>query len=230
MLLRRAAKHAKPPKPTDGTLHVPPAGTVVSVELSDADRVWRSRVEEQQGRRLAVVAPLDAAGEPVRPGRRVTVTLAWPSKLGHLEAIAEVVGLEEGDAPLWRLDVRTSELSQRRSAFRLDVQQPLALVVLEGDLAAAGELEATTRNLSEGGFACELHSKLDLDADLPVAVTLRLPVGTISGNGRVVRAVDTISGGVEIGVAFEGLDEYEAERLRQWVFEEQLNRRAAGLR
>lgn len=218
MLLRRSRARS------EARLHVPTEGTVVALEVIEMNRVWRSRVEEQDGAELIVVAPGGAMVEPVMPASGTAVTVGWPSKLGYLEAEGTVSRTDAGTNPTWTVKVRTSELSQRRSAYRLEATLPVAFEVEE-----LGELSATTRNLSEGGLAIELPDRHELGNGEHVGVSVELPDGSVDGRGRIVRSAPMVPDGLEVFVAFEGLPEDDAERLRQYVFEEQLTRRASGL-
>jgi c-di-GMP-binding flagellar brake protein YcgR len=218
MLRRRS--HPRP----DGKLHVPAVGTIVALELEHVDRVWRSRVEVQQGARLVVAAPGTFGGDAVVPQRGQQVTIGWPSKLGYLEAEANVLSTEDGADPSWTIEVHTSELSQRRSAYRLETKLEVTIVFEE-----LGSLAATTRNISEGGLALELPDRYEVAGGEHVRVSLRLPDGTVNGRARIVRSAPMVPEGLEVVVAFEGLEDAEAEHLRQFVFEEQLTRRSAGV-
>lgn len=218
MLRRRS--HPRP----DGKLHVPAVGTVVALELEGVDRVWRSRVEVQQGARLVVAAPGTFGGDAVTPKRGQQVTVGWPSKLGYLEAEANVLSTEDGADPTWIVEVHTSELSQRRSAYRLDAK--LEVTVTFDEL---GSVTATTRNVSEGGLAIEFPERYEVANGEHVRVSLRLPDGTVAGHAHIVRSAPMVPEGLELVVAFDGLEDDEAEHLRQFVFDEQLTRRSAGV-
>ncbi|GGI05090.1 hypothetical protein GCM10011354_12360 [Egicoccus halophilus] len=213
------------PPPHEEPLRVPIEGTIVALELVDVDRVWRSRVEVQQGRELVVIAPTRPMGPPILPEPGRGVVVGWPSAWGYLEAQARLTRADAGDIATWVLDVERSALSQRRAAFRLDARLALTITV-----DRVGEVPATTRNLSEGGLACELPLRHELDAGTPLGFALQLPDGRLVGQGMVIRAVRMVPDGTELGIAFDELDPAEAERLRQYVFEEQLARRASGLR
>ncbi|HSK22736.1 MAG TPA: PilZ domain-containing protein [Egicoccus sp.] len=199
-------------------------GTVVALELEHVDRVWRSRVEEQQGARLVVAAPGTFGGDAVAPKRGQQVTVGWPSKLGYLEAEASVLSTDDGPDASWTVQVHTSELSQRRSAYRLEAKLEVTIAFEE-----LGSLGATTRNVSEGGLAIELPDRYEVASGEQVRVSLRLPDGIVNGRARIVRSAPMVPDGLEVVVAFEDLDEGEAEQLRQFVFDEQLTRRSAGV-
>jgi len=223
MLRKRSTPTAA--TPADDALRVPTVGTVVAVELDGVDRVWRSRVEDQRAAQLVLVAPTRPMGPPILPDPGRTVVVGWPSELGYLEAEAELTATSDADIATWTVSVRRSALSQRRAAFRLDTRLAVQLGEHEPD-----ELTATTRNLSEGGLACEVAGRAALETGTRVAMRLELPDGEVDVGGRVVRAVALVPEGLEVGVAFENVDTSVVERLRQYVFEEQLSRRAQGIR
>lgn len=218
-MLRRRSR-ARP----EARLHVPTAGTVVALEVVEMDRVWRSRVEDQNAAELVVLAPGGQMVEAVMPEPGTAVTIGWPSTIGYLEAEGTLSRTEFGDVATWTVQIRTSELSQRRSAYRLEANLPVAFEVEE-----LGGLSATTRNLSEGGLAIELPNRYELANGERVGVTVELPDGNVDGRGRIVRSAPMVPDGLEVVVAFEGLADEDAERLRQYVFEEQLTRRANGV-
>lgn len=209
---------------SEGTLHVPAVGTVVALELEGVDRVWRSRVDLQEGARLVVAAPGTFGGDAVSPKKGQQVTVGWPSKLGYLEAEASMVSTADGDEPSWTVQVHTSELSQRRSAYRLDAK--LQVTVRFEEL---GSVTAMTRNVSEGGLAIEFPDRYEVANGEHVRVSLRLPGGTVEGHAHIVRSAPMVPDGLELVVAFDGLEDEEAEHLRQYVFDEQLTRRSAGV-
>lgn len=209
---------------SDGKLHVPAEGTVVALELDDVDRVWRSRVEVQQGARLVLAAPGVFGGQVVTPKKGQQVTVGWPSKLGYLEAEAQVLSLTAGEDPTWTVEVHTSELSQRRSAYRLDAKLQVTVTFEE-----LGSVTAMTRNVSEGGLAIEFPERYEVANGEHVWVDLRLPDGRVDGHAHIVRSAPMVPDGLELVVAFDGLEDDQAEHLRQYVFDEQLTRRSAGV-
>lgn len=218
-MLRRRSR----PRP-EGKLHVPAEGTVVALELEHVDRVWRSRIEVQQGARLVVAAPGTFGGSAVVPKKGQQVTIGWPSKLGYLEAEASVLSTVDGEEPSWTVEVHTSELSQRRSAYRLEAKLQVTITFEE-----LGTLSATTRNVAEGGLAIELPERYELANGEQVRVSVELPDGRVQGMAYIVRSAPMVPDGIEVVVAFRDLDEIEAEHLRQFVFDEQLTRRSAGV-
>lgn len=220
MLLRRRPK--APSSRPSTAIHVPRPGTVVALELVDVDRVWRSQVEEQQGARLVVLAPHRPGGPAILPEAGRSVTVGWPTQIGYLEADAVVSSTQDGEFATWTLSVSDSALSQRRSAYRLETQLPASIFA-----ETVGQISGHTRNISEGGVACQIPGRHDVDRGDPVGVHVELPDGQIQVRGRVVRSAAMVPDGTEVVVAFEAVPDPVAERLRQHVFEQQLAQRAA---
>ncbi|MFA9445517.1 PilZ domain-containing protein [Egicoccus sp. AB-alg6-2] len=218
MRLRRANRTAAAPA---ATLQVPRQGTVVALELVDVDRVWRSQVDDQQGATLVVLAPSRPKGPPILPDVGRAVTVGWPTPVGYLEAEAVLTATTDGKFATWTLEVSRSALSQRRSAYRLDARLQVTLAT-----EAYGALTAVSRNIAEGGVACELPGRQDFEVGERMHVSVHLPEIEVASRGRVVRSAAMVPDGSEVVLAFEDLPEESAEPLRQFVFEQQLARRA----
>jgi c-di-GMP-binding flagellar brake protein YcgR len=213
-------------------LPLPAVGTVVHVSLGDGAPTWKTRVEWVGETSMCVVAPLRSAGEPLAMANAQPLEVVWSNERGILQASGSLRAIEHDVVDLLVLDVVRVERSQRREAFRLPLVVPITLRI--GARSVAGE----TRDLSETGVRCRVASRggpelLD-DVEVALAIADQPPLVLI---GRVVRAraltrtpAQIASEGpaqaqTELGIALLDPDPGVTDRLRRYVFDEQLRRR-----
>lgn len=191
--------------------------------MTDRDRRWTTRIEDSSRRALVVVAPLRDDGLPFPLQPRTPLTVGWPTDTGFFVAVCTLRGLGEDVVATWILDVARIERQQRRSAYRLPLSAPLTL------RSGTGEIEGRTCDVSEGGLRCiqprrsapELGDAIHLEVALP-------DEEPIVARAKVVRAREVSVTEVDLGLAFVVIDAEDGERLRRFIFEEQLRRRSAG--
>ena len=211
---KRATRTAQPPP-------LPADGTIVDVVMADRDRHWLTRVEATADRTMCVVAPLREDGElfPLQPGTPLFV--GWPTEVGFLKATCTLRGRGEEVIATWMLDVVRVERQQRRSSYRLELSAPVMLGLL--GRAAQGRI----CDVSEGGLRCSQLRRSAPDLGETVDLELRLPdEPPVVARATVVRQHETSATQVELGLRFVVIDAEDVERLRRFIFEEQLRRRA----
>lgn len=185
-----------------------------------------SRLEDVQDANLVVSAPstptipilFSDVGEPV--------VIQWTTHRGICDVTGTVVAVERKPLPLWfvRADKKPT-LHQRRQFARLAVTLPIVLVDAEGR-----QMRVVTVDFSEGGMSCALpagesvHPGDRLEAFILVDLLF-------STTAVVVRNQTSANGVTTASFRFEGLDRRDADRVRRFIFSEQLRRRAgAGTR
>lgn len=215
----RAASRERPPLPAGGTL--------VAVEVGGLAAPATTRVESVDGWQLTVVAPTRRSGQAVAVAPATPVAVEWGDQAGWWRAATSVAGIDQDVVTVWRLATERVERWQRRRAFRLETVVPVVL------RAAGRSLETATRDLSEGGLRCRVPAELAPSDGELLAVDLRLPGehgGQLDGvPARVVRVEWDHTPYAELGLALQPGEQPElsevVERLRRYVFEEQLEQR-----
>lgn len=211
---------------------LPTPGTVVTVAAGDTDRTWTTRVEHRQGSTLIVVAPTFARGVPVDAVPGTPIVLGWTAEDGYLEADAVLTDHAIDVVLTWEVDASRVRRQQRRAAFRLPVALPIAVLpepVAQRPVAAEeGQAAGRTRDLSEVGIRCVLPADDAPGAGDRVQVSVGLPGEDepVLARAEVVWVREPLGREVEVGLAFVDADEERADRLRRFVFAEQLERRA----
>jgi hypothetical protein len=198
-------------------------GTVVELTVEGVQRTWRTRLEQLDGTRVLVVAPTRGDGSEylVEPGRGVALSWAVEGALLQAEGYAEG-GDVDVVARWWVRIVRVTRL-QRRDAYRLRVARPVTLLV-EGD-----HLSGVTSDLSEGGALVVVPAPLDAVPGQSVRVRLTLAADEeLLLDADVVRLADGPDGSTGLGLRFRDLDAELSDRVRRFVLDEQLRRRAGG--
>jgi hypothetical protein len=158
-----------------------------------------SRVEDRRGNRLAVAVPQDP--DAARPVGRPTefVALRWTTGRG-------VAMLEAGGEPT---------LFQRRRFARVPVVLPGRAV------GRRGGWSITILDVSEGGIRCLASQRVPFDPGEPVEVSFDAGGQLFTARAEVVRWA-VAPGGVTIVFRFDELPRGEADRLRRFVFRQEL--------
>jgi c-di-GMP-binding flagellar brake protein YcgR len=205
---------------------LPAVGTVVEVAQPDRGVRRRSRVEHVAAMQVWVVAPLHPAGEawPLEPGTALELT--WATERGVRTAHGALDRVEQDTVAVWVVTVARVEETQRREAYRLDLALPAHVV------GSSFEVAGTLRDLSETGVRLRLPASTGLALGDEIRVEVELgSEGAVGHRGRVVRLRTGTPNGelghdeLEAGVRLLQLEREDVERLRRFVFEEQLRRR-----
>lgn len=218
----RRTKRATAVTPTD-RLPLPADGKVVEVAMVERDHRWLTRVEWSHGDVLCVIAPLRDDGEPypLQPGEALTV--GWSTEVGYLVALGALRGYGQDVIATWGIGVSRVEQQQRRSAFRLPLSTPVKV------RGSSTEITGRTSDVSEGGLRCTQPRRNAPELGETVHVELELPgEESVIARAKVVRHREVDATNVDIGLAFVVIDAEETERIRRFIFEEQLRRRSVG--
>lgn len=208
---------------------LPSPGTVVTISGGQLPGTWTSRVEYREGTAVVVVAPTQTRGEPVDAPPGTPIVIGWASEQGYLEADGVLTDTAVDVVLTWEVDASHVRRRQRRAAFRLPVALPIAVVAGLGDQGrrAAPVLEGETRDVSEVGVRVLLPRRDAPAVGDHVEITVRMPdQEPLESVAEVVwsRKYDVEAN--EVGLMFVDDNEHRAERLRRFVFAEQLERRA----
>ena len=176
-----------------------------------------TRVEDRRGERLVVAVP-QAPGEPM-PLRRPDdwVALRWTSArgIGMVEATV-VAATRAGIVPTWELVSRGEPaLFQRRRYARVPVVLPGRAV------GRRGAWGLTILDLAEGGIRCLASQVAPFDPGEPVEVSFDVDGSLLTVSATVVRW-GLAPGGVTIVFRFLDLPRPDADRLRRFVFRQEL--------
>jgi hypothetical protein len=176
-----------------------------------------SRVEDRRGDRLVVAVPQDPAG--LRPVRRPEewVALRWtsPRGIGMVEATV-TKSTRAGIVPTWELVGRGQPaLFQRRRYARVPVVLPGRAV------GRRGAWGLTILDEAEGGVRCLASQVAPFDPGEPVEVSFDADGLPLTARAEVVRW-GLAPGGVTIVFRFTGLPRNDADRLRRFVFRQEL--------
>ena len=176
-----------------------------------------SRIEDRWGDRLVVAVPQDPVeARPVnRPADWVAVRWTHPRGIGMLEATV-TAATRAGIVPTWELVARGQPaLFQRRRYARVPV-------VLPGRATGRrGAWGLTILDVAEGGIRCLAPQVAPFDPGEPVEVSFDVDGLDLTVRAEVVRWA-LAPGGVTIVFRFVDLPRPEADRLRRFVFRQEL--------
>jgi hypothetical protein len=226
--------------------------TVVDVIASSRTDALMSWVEEVRADELVVTVPRDRSQRPVNleTGERVEMVWKGPEDLRALPV--ELVAVEKGQEPSWRLrPVGPAGRGQRRAAVRTPIV--LSVQIVKGELALSG----VTTDLSEGGLRCLLEQPEQPSGDsagqagpadpakTADAVKAAAPAGFGSGDvvevsasldgtaltcqAEVVRRHHRNDARTELSLRFIGLSEFLQDVIRRHVFATLRDLRLRGL-
>jgi len=176
-----------------------------------------SRVEDRRGSVLVVAVPQDP--DELRPVGRPTdwVALRWtgPRGVGMVEATV-AAATRAGLVPTWELVGRGQPaLFQRRRYARVPVVLPGRAV------GRRGAWGLTILDLAEGGIRCLASQLAPFDPGEAVEVSFEVDGFVVTTAGEVVRW-GLAPGGVTIVFRFIDLPRADADRLRRFVFRQEL--------
>jgi hypothetical protein len=176
-----------------------------------------SRVEDRRGDVLVVAVPQDPDElEPVhRPADWVALRWTSPRGIGMVEAAVTAV-TRAGIVPAWELVARgRPALFQRRRYARVPVVLPGRAV------GRRGAWGLTILDVAEGGIRCLAPQLAPFDPGEAVEVSFDVDGSVLTTRAEVVRW-GLAPGGVTIVFRFSDLPRSDADRLRRFVFRQEL--------
>lgn len=187
-----------------------------------------SRIEDLGAHHLLVAAPTTPTIPVLMADPGDLVKVQWVCNRGLCELEARVDGCKRGPLPAWVL-IATSEpkLHQRRRYARIAVALPLTITV-DGSESVH---ETTTINIGEGGMTCTLGADQHIEPGETAEVIAEIDGTAFSAQAFCLRTtVDSESGISAASFRFEQLDLNQADRLRRYIFHEEMRRRSQGIR
>ncbi|HEY4410241.1 MAG TPA: PilZ domain-containing protein [Acidimicrobiia bacterium] len=176
-----------------------------------------TRVEDRRADRLVVAVPQnpDRPGPLSRPPDFVAVRWTGPRGIGMVEATVGIV-TRAGIVPTWELVGRGQPvLFQRRRYARVPVVLPARVVTRRGPWGI------TILDLAEGGIRCLAPQMVPIEPGEPIEVAFDFDGLGVTSGAEVVRWA-LAPGGVTIVFRFVGLGRADADRLRRFVFRQEL--------
>lgn len=176
-----------------------------------------SRVEDRRAGLILVAVPQDPAqARPVdRPVDFVAVRWTTDRGVGMLEATIAAV-TRAGIVPAWELVARGEPaLFQRRRYARVPVVLPGRAV------GRRGAWGLTILDVAEGGIRCLASQRAPFDPGEPVEVSFDVDGSLLTTKAEVVRW-GLAPGGVTIVFRFIDLPRSDADRMRRFVFRQEL--------
>lgn len=176
-----------------------------------------SRVEDRRGNRLTVAVPQDPdAARPVgRPAEFVALRWTTDRGVAMLEA-AIAVATRAGIVPTWELVGRGDPaLFQRRRYARVPVVLPGRAV------GRRGAWGLTILDVAEGGIRCLAPQRAPFDPGEAIEVSFDIGGQLLTTRAAVVRWA-VAPGGVTVVFRFIDLSRGDADRLRRFVFRQEL--------
>lgn len=183
-----------------------------------------SRVEDLDNKRMVVAAPTTPTIPFLMPDPGDSVKVHWVSHRGICELSARVDLCKRAPMPVWVVTA-TSEptLHQRRRFARISVTLPVALAV------GGSENETTTTlNIGEGGMTCILAHDQSLTPGDMAEVIVNLDDEAFYTRAMCLRTDANETGRATASFQFEQLEPHQADRIRRFIFQEELRRRAQG--
>lgn len=176
-----------------------------------------SRVEDRRGDRLAVAVPQnpDEPRSLSRPTDWVALRWTHPRGIGMIEANVVAV-TRAGIVPTWELAARGAPaLFQRRRYARVPVVLPARAT------GRRGKWGLTILDVAEGGIRCVAPELAPFEPGEPVEVSFDVDGLLFTARAQVVRW-GLAPGGVNIVFRFLDLPRSESDRLRRFVFRQEL--------
>jgi c-di-GMP-binding flagellar brake protein YcgR len=207
-----------------GTVDWPALNTLVTCAGAGWDGEIASRVEDTDGSTLVLAAPLDP-GDPVprllRPAPASVVRVRWTHPRGMSELRCEVRRVDLRPTPQWEVrPLEPADHIQRREAVRVFVLLHLELRLDEGTF------RATTVDVSEGGVRCVVPAKDHFAPGERVDMLLHVGGEPIAATAELLRCRQSNGGSTEVTARFLGMDKRDADRVRKFLFAEQVALRA----
>ena len=173
-----------------------------------------SRVESLDGDVLALRPSVSDFVEQSVVTQGTLVEVQWQRPEDQRAAPAEVVAVESGASPRWRVRISgAAEVTQRRQAVRGRVVVPVEVGM--GNM----ELKGESSDLSEDGAKISMDGfGLQPEPGDPVDLRLELEGGVVAVKGEVIR-VAARGARWFLSTRFVGIEERDQDRIRRRVFQ-----------
>jgi hypothetical protein len=178
-----------------------------------------SRVEDRRADRLTVAVPQSADGLRPMATPAEAVALRWtnPRGIGMVEAgVGRVT--RAGIVPAWELVARGEPVVFQRRRF---ARVPVVLRGSVTGLHRRAPWPVTILDVAEGGVRCLASPSAPFDPAEPVRLAFDVDGAPFTARAQVVR-FELAPGGVVVAFRFDELPRNEADRLRRFVFRQEL--------
>lgn len=186
-------------------------------------RVYPVRIEAVDKDTLTLSAPLDDQA-PFAFREGVQLILGVPKEDALYGFRTTVVQRIPGKLPMFKVKKAPAVARvQRRKFARVPVSWQVRMSILRvgssiPDQPTSGLLSLMAKDISLGGM--RLFSAKPISRGSLLSLEMQMPGRAIPSVGEVVRCQKTPGGSHEIGVSFLKLTEKDAERLRQFIYEQ----------
>ncbi|HWH01163.1 MAG TPA: PilZ domain-containing protein [Pilimelia sp.] len=201
------------------TAALPTLHQAVEIEIMGGES-YPSRVEDEDGPRLTLAAPLHLLVGDV-PAAGTEVTLRWAGTRGRHRVSGKVVGTRNDVVTTWVVETMgpvTTE--QSRHYVRGGGGEPAQLRHLADDRPAE-PIAGTVVNLSERGVRLRFR-EIDPAVQEPVAVRLVLDDESVEVEGTVLRIIDAPAPQCRDVVVLFAASEHDATTIRRHVLRQQM--------
>lgn len=204
------------------TIDWPSINSLLQLQCAHVTETLSTRLEDRQGHVLHLSAPSTHNIPTLFADIGSSVVITWLTSRGTGEITANVVATERKPLPLWIVRANGEPiLHQRRNFARLSVSLPVALTDAAGKTTVT-----TTEDISEGGMNCLVPSDDSLLTGSPVEIELTIDDHALEANAIVVRTRVVSNMQADVSLRFEGIHQRDQDRIRQFIFTEQLRTRA----
>lgn len=183
-----------------------------------------SRIEDLDHKRMVVAAPTTPTIPFLLPDPGDSVKLQWLSARGPCEFSALVESCRRGTVPAWIITATSApSLHQRRRFARIMITLPVAFAI-----SGSESDTSTTLNISEGGMTCAIpRDRVLVPGDFAEAI-VNLDGDPFYARAVCLRTETNEAGRLTASFQFEQLEPQQADRIRRFIFQEELRRRAGG--
>lgn len=208
------------------TVKLPTLRTPVEV-LSHHWGEWLpSRVEDGDKLRLTVAAPSTPTIPVLLPDPGDSVKVQWVCSRGLCELEARVDHCIRSPLPVWVMTpLGAPVLYQRRRYARIEVALRVAYSLHRSN--KPNEI-GTTVNIGEGGMTCILSPAQLIEAGDTAQVIVSIEGEPFYAQAHCLRTATTETGRKTASFRFEQLELHDADRIRRFIFHEEMRRRAQG--
>ncbi len=183
-----------------------------------------SRIEDLDDHRLIVAAPSTPTIPFLMPDLGDLIKVHWISHRGICELSGKVDVCKRSPMPTWEITVTSQPtIHQRRRFARIPVMLPVTLTIGE-----CGIETSNTINIGEGGMTCVIGHNQTLAPGDNIEVIVNIDGEAFRAQAVCLRNESNEIGSHSASFRFDQLEPNQADRIRRFIFNEELQRRAQG--
>ena len=202
---------------------LPDVNDLVDVTLDSRSEPLAAVTSAVTAETVLLAEPVDRTGRIVVPEIGEGGLLVWGGGSNLRQAPIEVLETERRGKPTWLVRLTApAGRCQRRAFVRANVSMPV--VVRHPD----GEVEVTAVDLSEGGMRCNMRPDAVIKAGDSVTAVFNpgRPLIVPATVARLRRGEGERP--TDVGLSFVGLNMFDADQIRRYVFSQLLEQRRRG--